>query len=193
MKTIHGLLAALTALKPSHNQLLLVSSFYEDAELLRIFVNVSDQYGCPHFSLQNDQCGIKVKLMLGNSEQAHAVPESAMLLSPEDSQKLREFIQDDIQGMKYFACIVKALNNFPIETVTKWVTVSEHATVLHFGVDGRVLIEIELDSSLALTAVAKKTKTSTWPFNAKSYQPSEQAANFYLQKNTRMLAEAQPA
>lgn len=189
MKTIHGLLSALTSLKPSHNQLLLVAAFYDDVKLLRIFIDVSDTQGCPHFFLRNDQCGIKVKLLLGSSGQAQSIPESAMLLSSEDSQKLREFIQDDIGGMKYFACIVKALNDFPIETVTKWVTVTSTATVLHFGVDGRVLIEIELDRSLALQPVRKISNVSTWPFNAKSYQPSQHAVNFYLQKNTRMLAE----
>lgn len=184
MKTTHGLLMALTALKPTPNQLALVTAFYTDAHNLRFFIETHGEKGCPYYSVANDHCGITVKLLLDNCEAAQTIPADALMLTPEDSQKLREFIQEDIDGLVYFHAIVKTLNACPIETVTKWITTAGQCTTLHFGVDGKVMIQIELDAAQALSA-APPEKALTWPFSAET----KKATAYFLPKHLRMLPE----
>lgn len=170
MKTIHGLLNALRVLQPTPNQLALVSAFYTDAHDLRFFIETQGEQGCPYYRVANDHCGITVKLLLDTSETMQTIPNDAIMLTAEDSQKLREFIQEDIDGLVYFISIAKAFNAFPIETVTKWITVKERCTTLHFGVDGKVLIQIELDAAKALSSL-KCDKSATWPFSTDYKKP----------------------
>ena len=168
MKTIQGLLSALGSLKPTHHQLLLVTAFYTDARVLKFFVDTHAEDDCPFFWLQNDHCLATVTLLL-SKHPAMVEPLATDRLSASATQELTRFIGEDTDGLRYYEAITQTLLDFPAQSVSYWISAQEGRVTIHFGVDGRALIRLDLDAAQAMNAAP--AKAARWPFKAGPLPP----------------------